>query len=64
VATPIVNFSDTLTQQDTLTITTDSFTASGRVVAPVGQYKLTLTATTISGDRSQLVVPFDVKESK
>jgi hypothetical protein len=64
LATPIVNFSDTLTQQDTLTITTDSFTSSGRVVAPAGRYKITLTATTISGDRSQLVVPFEVRDGK
>ncbi len=64
LATSIVNFSDTLTQQDTLTITTDSFTNNGRVVAPPGRYKITLTATTISGNRSQLVVPFEVREAK
>lgn len=64
LATPVVNFSDTLTQQDTLTIATTSFTSSGRIAAPAGRYKITLTATTISGDRSQLMVPFEVKEAK
>jgi len=61
LATPIVNFADTLSQQDTITITTDSYTSTGRVTAPPGRYKLTLTATTISGDHSQLVVPFEVR---
>jgi beta-glucanase (GH16 family) len=60
LATPIANFSDTLSQQDTLTLSTASFTNNGRVVAPPGHYKLTITATTISGDRSQLSVPFEV----
>lgn len=61
LATPIVNFSDALSQQDTLTITTDSFTSSGAAVAPAGRYKVTITATSMSGDRSQLVAPFEVK---
>lgn len=57
----VVNFSDTLSQQDTLTLSTDSFTDKGRMVAQPGRYKVTITATTISGDRSQLVQPFEVK---
>ena len=61
LATPVVNFSDTLSQQDTLTLSTDSFSSSGRVVAPAGRYKLTITATSISGDHSQLTVPFEVR---
>jgi beta-glucanase (GH16 family) len=61
LAASVVNFSDTLSQQDTLTLSTDSFTSSGRVVAPLGRYKLTITATSISGDHSQLTVPFEVR---
>jgi hypothetical protein len=61
LADPVVNFSDTLFQQDTITLSTDSFTSSGRIVAPPGHYKVTITATSISGDRSQLTVPFEVR---
>lgn len=57
----VVNFSDALSQEDSLTISTDSFTGNGRVAAPPGRYKVTITATTISGDRSQLTAPFEVK---
>jgi beta-glucanase (GH16 family) len=64
LATSVVNFSDTLSQEDTLTIATDSFTDKGRMVAPPGHYKMTITATTISGDRSQLTVPFEVKNGE
>lgn len=60
----VVNLSDTLTQQDTLTLSTDSFTDTGHSVAPPGRYKVTITATTMSGDHSQLVVPFEVKASE
>lgn len=60
LATSVVNFSDTLSQEDTLTVSTESFSEKGRMVAAPGQYKLTITATTISGDRSQLTVPFQV----
>ena len=60
LATSIVDFSDTLSQDDTLTIETDTFTDKGRIPAPPGRYKMTITATTMSGDRSQLTVPFDV----
>ena len=61
LATSVVNFSDTLSQEDTLTIGTDSYGEHGRLVAPPGRYKVTITATTISGDHSQLTVPFEVK---
>jgi beta-glucanase (GH16 family) len=55
-----VNFTDTLSQETTLTISTQSYSDKGRIVAPPGRYKVTLTATTMSGDHSQLVVPFEV----
>ena len=61
LATSIVSFSDTLSQEDTLTLRTDSFTDNGRLVAPPGRYKVTIVATTISGDHSQLTTPFEVK---
>jgi beta-glucanase (GH16 family) len=57
----VVNFSDTLSQEDTLTISTNSLTEKGRVAAPPGRYQVTITATTISGDQSQLTVPFEVR---
>jgi beta-glucanase (GH16 family) len=60
LATSVVNFSDTLSQEDTLTISTVSFTGKGRMVASPGRYKVTITATTISGDRSQVIVPFEI----
>ncbi len=63
LATSVVDFSDTLSQEDSLTISTDFFTDKGRVVAPPGRYKMTITATTISGDHSQLTVPFEVRAS-
>jgi len=61
LATSVVDLSSTLSQDDSLTISTSLFTDKGRVVAPAGRYKMTITATTISGDHSQLTVPFDVK---
>jgi beta-glucanase (GH16 family) len=61
LASSIVDFSNTLSQDDSLTISTNQFTDKGRVVAPPGRYKITITATTISGDHSQLTVPFEVK---
>lgn len=64
LATSVVNFSDTLTQDETLTLTTDTFSEKGRVVAPPGRYKLTITATTVSGDRSHLTVPFEVTSAQ
>ncbi len=57
----VVDLSNTLAQEDSLTISTSIFTDQGRVVAPPGRYKLTITATTISGDHSQLSEPFEVK---
>jgi beta-glucanase (GH16 family) len=64
LTTSVVNFSDSFSQEDSLTISTDSFTEKGRVQAPPGSYKLTITATTISGNRSQLTLPFEVTDSK
>jgi beta-glucanase (GH16 family) len=61
LATSVLNFSDTLSQEDTLTLSTSSFAENGRVVAPPGHYKVTIAATTISGDHSQLTVPFNVR---
>ncbi len=61
LATPVLNFSDTVSQQDVLTLSTDSFTEKGRVIAQPGRYHVTITATTISGDRSQVTMPFEVK---
>jgi hypothetical protein len=63
LATSVVDFSDTLSQEDSLTISTDFFTDKGRVVTPPGRYRMTITATTISGDHSQLTVPFEVRTS-
>lgn len=60
LATPIIDFSETLVQQDTLTLSTESFSDKGKTLAPPGRYRVTITATTISGDRSQIVAPFDV----
>lgn len=64
LATPVLNFSDTVSQEDTLTLSTDSFTEKGRVTAPPGRYHVTITATTISGDRSQVTMPFEVKSGE
>ncbi len=64
LATSVVDLSSTLSQDDSLTISTNLFTDKGRVVAPAGRYKLTITATTISGDHSQLTVPFEVNGSE
>jgi beta-glucanase (GH16 family) len=60
----VVNFSDALTQEDSLTLSTDSFTATGRVAAPPGRYKVTITATSISGNHSQLSAPFEVQRTE
>ncbi|HWA93294.1 MAG TPA: glycoside hydrolase family 16 protein [Terracidiphilus sp.] len=60
LATSVVDFSDTLTQQDTLTLSTESFSDHGRTVAAPGRYTVTITATTMSGDQSQIIVPFEV----
>lgn len=63
LATSVVNLSNTLSQDDSVTLSTASFSDRGSVVAPPGRYKLTITATTISGNHSQLTVPFEVKGS-
>lgn len=61
LATSVVDFSSTLAQDDSLTISTDFFSDNGKVVAPPGRYKMTIKTTTISGDHSQLTVPFEIK---
>ena len=63
LGTSVVDFSDTLSQEDTLTISTNSLTNNGEIVEHPGRYKLTITATTISGDHSQITTPFDVNSS-
>jgi beta-glucanase (GH16 family) len=63
LASSVVDFTNARSQEDTLTISTDFFTDRGRLVAPRGSYKLTITATSVSGDRSQLTVPFEIKSS-
>jgi beta-glucanase (GH16 family) len=60
LATSVVNFSDTLSQEDTLTLSTESFSDKGRTEAAPGHYKVTITATTMSGNKSQLTAPFVV----
>lgn len=61
LATSVVDFSNTLAQDDSLTISTKFFSDNGNVVAPQGRYKMTIKATTISGDHSELTVPFEIK---
>ncbi|HVZ82144.1 MAG TPA: family 16 glycosylhydrolase [Terracidiphilus sp.] len=61
LATAVLDFTDTLSQEDTLTLSTDTFSEKGHVIAPPGHYKVTITATSISGDRSELTMPFDVR---
>lgn len=62
-ASSVVDFSENLSQEDSLTLSTDSFTEKGRVTAPPGIYRVTITATTISGSRSQFTRSFEVKSS-
>ena len=57
LGTSVVNFTNTLVQEETLTISTQTFSDKGPIITPPGHYKVTLTATSISGDRSQLTVP-------
>ncbi len=64
LASSVVDLSDTLSQDDSLTVSTDFFSDKGRVIAPPGRYKMTITATTISGDHSQLTVPFEVRAAE
>jgi beta-glucanase (GH16 family) len=56
----VINFSDTLSQETTLAFATQSYSDKGKIIAPPGRYKVTLTATTISGDHSTLSVPVEV----
>lgn len=63
LASPVANFTDTLTQQDTLTITTGSLGSHGLATVPPGNYKITITATTMSGNHTRIVVPYRIKEA-
>ena len=63
LATSVVNLSSTFSQDDSITLSTCSFSDRGNVVAPPGKYKLTIAATTISGNQSELTVRFEVKGS-
>jgi beta-glucanase (GH16 family) len=62
MAPSAVDFSSTLSQDASLSTSTGFFTDNGQVQSPPGTYKMTITATTISGDHSELTVPFEVKE--
>ena len=62
--TSTVDFSDTDTQQDTVTVSTNQLAGGKNIIAPPGAYKLVLTATTISGAQSQLIEPFEVTNAK
>ena len=55
-----VDFSDTGTRNDLVTISANTLTRAGNAAVKPGTYKLTLAATTVSGDRSQVTVPFEV----
>jgi beta-glucanase (GH16 family) len=59
-----VDFSESSEQEEVVSISGDAFTNRGKVVAAPGQYKLTITATTMSGNCSQVTQPFEVKSSK
>jgi beta-glucanase (GH16 family) len=64
LAAAVLNFSDTLSLEDTLTLSTETFAEKGKVVASPGHYKVTITATTMSGAHSEITVPFEVKSSE
>ena len=55
-----VDFTNSDVQQDTITLSPDAIVHGAKAVAPSGTYKLTITATTLNGDRSQLTQPFEV----
>lgn len=57
-----VDFTDSAIQQDSFTVSTMGVSqGGGHVVAPPGTYKLTITATNLSGDRAQVMEPFEVQ---
>jgi hypothetical protein len=62
LAPSAIDFSSALSQEGSLTISTGFFTDKGRVQSPPGKYKMTISATTISGDHSEVTIPFEVKE--
>ena len=55
-----VDFTNDDVQTDAITISPDVITHGSKVIAAPGTYKLTITATTMSGDRSELTEPFEV----
>ena len=59
-----VDFTNSDVQQDTLTLSPDAIVHGAKVVAPPGTYKLTIIATTLNGDRSELSEPFEVTDSR
>lgn len=61
LVTPMVDFSNSGTQQNTLKIQTESISGTGRFVTPAGEYRLTVTATTVSGDTFSTSVPLRIE---
>lgn len=59
-----VDLSDSDTQHDTITLSTNRFANGSSVIAKPGTYKLNITATTTSGNQSQLIEPFEVTSTK
>ena len=55
-----VNFSDSNHQQDIVTVYTETSNHGTRMVAPPGKYKLTIVATSMSGDRTSVTEEFQV----
>jgi len=55
-----VDFSKSASQQDVLTILTDAVLDERRGLAPPGSYRVTISATTMSGDHAQITEPFEV----
>lgn len=61
---PTVDLSDSDTQHETITLSSNRFANGSSVIAKPGTYKLSITATTTSGDQSQLIEPFEVTSGK
>ena len=55
-----VDFTNNEVQTDAITISPDVIANGSKVVAAPGTYKLTITATTMNGDHSELTEPFEV----
>jgi hypothetical protein len=58
--TPVVDFSSTGVDTAILTITTKASSGTSRLVSAPGNYVLTLTAVSVSGETSRLNVPLTV----